>query len=126
MRPSRRARQLYPDETTYLIARATVRTQANDIDAANADALAATKLSPNSAQAFLVLGGTQELKGQIQNASQSYSTAASLAAAAKQTELEAMAKVRLAMMLQSANRRVDVFPRLPQPTPYKNLAPTTP
>ena len=108
------ARQLYPDETAYLIARATVRTQANDIDAANADALAATKLSPNNAQAFLVLGGTQELKGQTQNASQSYSTAADLAAAAKQSELEAMAKVRLAMMLQAAP---PVIVPTPQPTP---------
>jgi tetratricopeptide (TPR) repeat protein len=108
------ARQLYPDETTYLIARATVRTQANDIDAANADALAATKLSPDNAQAFLVLGGTQELKGQTQNASQSYSTAASLAAAAKQSELEAMAKVRLAMMMQAAP---PIVFSTPQPTP---------
>ena len=108
------ARQLYPDETTYLIARTTVRTQANDIDAANADALAAVKLSPDNAQAFLVLGGTYELKGDVQKASQSYSTAANLAAAAKQTDLEAMAKVRLAMLMQSA----PPMPiSTPQPTP---------
>jgi len=107
------ARVAYPDEITYLVTRATVRTQANDIAGAYADALAATKLSPDSAQAFLVLGGAQELSGETQKATQSYSTAASLAAAAKETQMEAMAKVRLAMLMQSGG---SIFPT-PQPTP---------
>lgn len=107
------ARVAYPDEITYLVTRATVRTQANDIAGAYADALAATKLSPDSAQAFLVLGGAQELSGETQKATQSYSTAASLAAAAKDTQMEAMAKVRLAMLMQSGG---SIFPT-PQPTP---------
>ena len=107
------ARAAYPDEVTYLVTRATIRTQANDIAGAYADALAATQLDPNSAQAFLVLGGAQELSGQSQKATQSYSTAASLAAAANDTQLEAMAKVRMAMLMQSGG---SIFPTA-QPTP---------
>ena len=107
------ARAAYPDEIAYLVTRATVRTQANDISGAYVDALAATKLSPDSAQAFLVLGGAQELSGETQKATQSYSTAAGLAAAAKDTQLEAMARVRLAMLMQAGPA---MFPTA-QPTP---------
>lgn len=108
------ARSAYPDEATYLVNRATVRTQANDIDGAYVDALAATQRAPDSAQAFLVLGGAQELRGERQQAAQSYSTAATLAASKKDSQLEAMAKVRMAMMMQAAP--MPGFPT-PQPTP---------
>jgi tetratricopeptide (TPR) repeat protein len=107
------ARAAYSDELTYLITRATVRTQANDIAGAYADALSATTLYPDSGQAFLVLGGAQELSGQSQKATQSYSTAATLAAAANDTQLEAMAKVRMAMLMQNGG---SLFPA-PQATP---------
>lgn len=106
------ARATYPDDTTFLINSSTVRLSAGDTDGAYADAKKATTLAPNSAQAFLVLGGTQEIRGEISAASSSYGTAASLAAAEKNTQLEAVAKVRLAMLLQSA----PVFSTTPKPS----------
>jgi predicted Zn-dependent protease len=101
------ARPAYADETTYLVTRSNIRLQAGDPDGAYADAQAAVRADPDSAQAYLMLGGAQEVRGEISAASQSYSTAAGLAAARKDTQLEAMAKVRLAMMMQSA----PVFPQ---------------
>ncbi len=111
------ARQTYSDEVTYLLSRSQVRLQANDVNGSYADAQAAIALAPQSAYAYLMLGGAQELRGEVNAATQSYSTAASLAAANKDVQLEAMAKVRMAMMMQSA----PMFPdsATPQPTPTR-------
>jgi hypothetical protein len=76
------------------------------------DARAAIAIDPNNAQAYLALGSGQEMKGQISDALQSLQTAANLAAASNNTQLEALAKVRLATLMQSA----PVFAPSPQPT----------
>lgn len=103
----------YADEASFLVDRATIRLQAGDTDAAAADALAATKLAPDNAQAVLTLGTTQELRGQIQDALQSYQKAGELAVAQKNVSLEAFAKVKMATLLQSAPMM------LPTPEPTK-------
>ena len=61
-----------------------------------------------------MLGGAQELSGEVSAALQSYSTAAGLAAAKKDTQLEAVAKVRMAMLMQTAPMGASATPR---PTP---------
>jgi cytochrome c-type biogenesis protein CcmH/NrfG len=109
------ARAVYGDEATFLIALSTIRLQVNDIAGAYADAKQATVIAPQNAQAFLALGGAQELRGEVSAASQSYSTAASLAAADGNTQLEAIAKVRMAMLMQTAPMMPN--PTAPQPTP---------
>jgi len=96
------ARRAYPDEASYLVERSNIRLQAGDADGALADAQAAIVADPTSAQAYLMLGGAQEVKGQYQAALQSYSTAANLAAASNNTQLEAIAKIRMATLMQVA------------------------
>jgi tetratricopeptide (TPR) repeat protein len=107
------ARATYASEAEYLVNKAQVRTQAGDVNGGYADAQQAVKVAPDYAQAYLVLGGVQEMMGQTSAAVDSYSTAASLAGAQGNTQLEAIAKIRMAMLMQSA----PVFPQSSQPTP---------
>lgn len=104
------ARTTYEDETAYLVQRSMTRLQALDAPGALADGQQAVAVSPDSAQAHLALGGAQEVSGQLSAALRSYSRAAELAGAQKNSQLEALAKVRLAMLMQAA-------PAFPQPTP---------
>ena len=107
------ARSAYDSEVAYLINRSSVRLQAGDIEGAYADGQAAVAEAPDNAQAFLVLGSAQELSGRYGAAIASYQKAAELAAAQKNTQLEAIAKVRLAMLMQTA----PLIQVTPQPTP---------
>jgi tetratricopeptide (TPR) repeat protein len=108
------ARATYASEIDYLVNKAQIRLQAGDMDGGYADAQQAIKVAPDSAQAYLTLGGAQEVLGLTSAAVNSYNMAASLAGAQKNTQLEAVAKVRMAMLMQSA----PVFPQSsPRPTP---------
>ncbi len=97
-----RARATFSDDATFYTNSSEVRLRANDRDGAYADALKATTIAPDSPYAFLALGAAQELRGELNAASASYTTAASLAAAQNNAQVEAIAKVRLAMLLQAA------------------------
>jgi tetratricopeptide (TPR) repeat protein len=94
------ARPQYPDDATYLIERSNIRQQAGDLAGALADAQAAVAAAPNSAQAYLALGVANDQLGDVPAAAQAYQTAADLAAQSNDAQLEAMAKVQLAMLLQ--------------------------
>jgi Flp pilus assembly protein TadD len=107
------ARPTFEDEPSYLIQRSTIRLQAGDFDGGLADSQEAVRIAPDNAQAYLVLGGAYEIRGQATPAIQAYQKSAELAAASKNSQLEAVAKVRLAMLMQSA----PMFQPSPQPTP---------
>jgi len=109
------ARATFADEVSFLVASSEVRLRAGDADGAYADARKATTIAPDSAYAYLALGAAHQMRGEINAASNAYSSAAGLAAEQKNTELEAVAKVRLAMLLQSA----PAFPSGAQPSPTR-------
>lgn len=109
------ARALYTDEAAFLIASSEVRLRAGDLNGAYAEARQATTLAPDNAYAYLALGGAHQARGEINAASDAFGAAARLAAEQKNVELEAVAKVRLAMLLQMAPMAPQ--PAQPSPTP---------
>ena len=58
------------------------------------------KENPQSAQAYILIGQTQEVQRQYSQAFDSYTRAYDLADAQKQTQLAGLARVKMAMVMQ--------------------------
>ena len=94
------ARPQFLTDSEFLTQRASIRQQAGDFDGAYADADAAVNAAPDSAQAYLMLGGAQEMRGNVGAAIQAYQIAADLASNRKNGQMEALAKIRLATLME--------------------------
>lgn len=96
-----RARALLPgDEARFLSERGLLYIRAAQPQQAAADAQAAIELDPNSATAYLVLGGALEGLGRYEQAVNAYQQASALAEASDNPQLTVMARTQLANLLQ--------------------------
>lgn len=97
-----RAEQLVPGRADYLVLRGMAWLRLGRLDSARADAEAALAANPESAQAYLLLGGVHEARGEVRQAAAAFEKAAELAEKAGNSSLVVMAKTRLALLLQAA------------------------
>jgi tetratricopeptide (TPR) repeat protein len=95
------ARPAFAGDADFLTQRGYVRLLAGDTAGASADTQEAIRLAPDRPQAYLTLASAQETAGDVQGAMASLRTAADLASKRKETQIEAMAKVRLATLMQA-------------------------
>jgi tetratricopeptide (TPR) repeat protein len=103
------ARPLFEDAAAFHVARGQTYLQLQQTDEALADASAALQLEPDYAQAHFLLGTVYEYQGQAADALASYEQASLLAEKSGQTELTAIVRVRMAMLLQQGS-----LPSLPR------------
>lgn len=97
-----RAEALTGDRAQFLVARGMSWLQIAALDEAEADAEGALALTPDSATAYILLGGVYEARGDIPRAIEAFERAGNLAEAAGDSALTVMARTRLGMLLQAA------------------------
>lgn len=97
-----RAQQLVPERDRYLVLRGMAWLQVGRLDNAQADGEAALAANPSSAEAYLLVGGVYEARGDVASAVDAFQKAADLAEKAGNSSLVVMAKTRLGMLLQAA------------------------
>jgi tetratricopeptide (TPR) repeat protein len=90
-----------PDE--FYLARGQDYIQVGLADQAMADAQSAVQANPQSGSAYLLLGQIYEVQRKNQEALDAYNKAYEAADQSKQPELAALARMRLAMLMQSMN-----------------------
>jgi tetratricopeptide (TPR) repeat protein len=94
------AERLAGSPAHYYVLRGTARSGAGVLDLAIADAQAALAIEPDSAEAYLLLGGVYETQGEDRQAMQALQKAAELAEAGGNSALAATIKIRLGMLGQ--------------------------
>jgi tetratricopeptide (TPR) repeat protein len=94
------------DEEQFYLARAQAYITANQVEKALADCQEVLKINPNSVSGYLMIGQAHELLGNYMAAQDEYNKAFELASAAHQDELAALARIRLAMLVQSMNAKL--------------------
>lgn len=107
------ARAKYPDAISYFLNSIPVYMQTGDTQSAQADMTEALRLAPDDERVQLTYGGLLEAQGKRQEALQTYSLAAELAQQHGNTQIEALIKVRMGMLMQSA----PIFPGQATATP---------
>jgi tetratricopeptide (TPR) repeat protein len=105
-----RARALEPDDAAFLFNRANILLQLNQNDDAAADGQQLTTLPGAAAFGWLIIGGAAEQRGDGAAAEAAFTRAAEIAEAAGDAETQALARVRLGLLLQT-------LPPVVQPTP---------
>jgi tetratricopeptide (TPR) repeat protein len=80
--------------------------QAGKVLKALADAQAAIQANPNSGSAYLLLGQVNEMQQKYQDAMDAYNKAYEVADKTNQTEIAALSRMRLAMLMQSMNSQM--------------------
>jgi tetratricopeptide (TPR) repeat protein len=105
-----RARALEPDDAAFLFNRANILLQLNLIDDAEADGRRLAELPAVAAFGWLIIGGAAEQRGDAAAAEVAFTRAAELAEAAGDAETQALARVRLGLLLQT-------LPPVVAPTP---------
>ncbi len=108
-----RAQALEPQELAFRLARAAAYAQAQMTDQAQKDIDAVLAIDPENPQAYYYQATLEELQGRLADAAQSLDKASTYATARNQTELVAMARVRMAFMMQ----RMQVGPSTPGTPP---------
>lgn len=94
------AKQVIPSQEDFYLERGQDYSLLNEPDKALADVQAALNLNPNSATAYLLAGQIHETLQKYQEAIDDYNKAFDAAEKSKKTELAALARTRLAMLLQ--------------------------
>lgn len=102
------------DHARYVLQRGMIRAQVGAIDQAEADAEAALAEQPDMAEAYFLLGGVYEARGDVPAAIAAFEKTAELAGNQNNSALIVMAKTREGMLMQSAPMMV---PTPPTPTP---------
>lgn len=97
------ARATAESEEDYLLNRGQAYLQANLLDAALADIQTVQAINPESPSAFLLSGQVYEARSEYLQAYNDYDKASSLANAQDQVELAAIARTRLAYLIQIMN-----------------------
>lgn len=105
-----RARALEPDDAAFLFNRANILLQLNQNDDAAADGQRLAALPGAAAFGWLIIGGAAEQRGDGAAAEAAFTRAAEIAEAAGDAETQALARVRLGLLLQT-------LPPMVQPTP---------
>lgn len=111
------AEDLTPNKDEFYITRGQYYSLANQMDKALSDAQAAIAINPDSAQGFLLAGQVYEFQKKYQDALDAYDQAFEVSDKEKQYELSALAKVRIAMLMQSMNVEITPPDWLLTPTP---------
>ncbi len=106
-----------PTRADFLVTRSQVYLMANQIEKGLADAQEAVKINPQSAQAYLVLGQSNEMMAKYPEAMEYYDKAYENAEKSGQTELAAITRMRKAMIMQMMNNH------LTSPTSAPTLSP---
>ncbi len=97
-----RAEALVGERAQFLVQRGMVWLNVGALDEAQADGEAALAARPDSAEAYLLLGGVYEARGERMAAASAFERAGSLAEQAGNSALTVVARMRLGMLLQSA------------------------
>jgi tetratricopeptide (TPR) repeat protein len=103
-------------ESFYLI-RGQAYIMANLLEKAMADSQEAIKNNPDSVQGYLLIGQVNETIGQFKTALDDYNKAYEIADKLKQYELAALARTRMAMLMQSMNTQITPPAWMLTPTP---------
>ncbi len=88
------------EEWEFLYQRGTILLQIGDLDAALADAESVVELAPEWGYGYYLRASIRVMRGEIEAALVDYQRAADLAHAAEDTQLEAMARGQVALLLQ--------------------------
>jgi len=113
-----RARALVASDSAFQFERAGVYFALGQLDRAKADAEASVAASPENAYGHYLLSSIYETLGQGQAALTALQRAADLAEAQEQTQLSAMARYRMAIMMQQVQQRgPDTIVATGTPTP---------
>ena len=96
----RRAREQGLEEWEFRFQRGTLLLQIGDLAAAMDDAESAVELAPEWGYGYYLRASVRAMKGEIEAALADYQRAASLAHAAQDDQLEAMARAQIAFLLQ--------------------------
>jgi len=102
------ARLLFDEATDFHIARGQIYLRLQQVEKAQAEAQAVLVEDPSSPEGHFLLGAALESQGELGEAAAAYDQASRLAEEQGQMELTAMARVRMAFVLQRA-----VFPTPP-------------
>jgi tetratricopeptide (TPR) repeat protein len=109
------AQQATTTREDFLLTRGEGYIMVNQPDKALADAQEAVKADPQSAPAYLLLGQVHEAQMNYQDALNDYNNAFDAAQKGNHPELAALARTRVAMLLQQMNSQITPF--APQLTP---------
>lgn len=112
-----RAQNNFSKPEDFYVARGQVYITANQPDKALADALEAQRLNPDSVQAYLLSGQAYEIQKAYKNALDEYDRAFAAAEISKQYELQALARMRMAMLMQSLGADISTTESVPTLTP---------
>ena len=104
------ARQILKDEARFLTARARALGMSGALDEALADAEAAITVNPELAEAWFVLGGLFEARGDVAKAIVAFEKTAQLAEKADNPALLVTAKTRMGMLMQAAPSMIGPTP----------------
>ena len=113
-----RARALVVSDADFQFDRAGVYFALDMLDKARADAQASVAAAPENPYGYYLLSSVYETLGQSQDALTALQRAVDLAEAQQQTELSAMARYRMAIMMQQVQQRgfeMDVATATPEP-----------
>lgn len=98
------SQQVSPEDFRLLRGQAYI--MANQLEKARVDSEEAIRLNPDTIQGYLLLGQVEETTGQFRDALDSYEKAYTNADKRKQYELAALARTRMAMLMQSMNTQI--------------------
>jgi tetratricopeptide (TPR) repeat protein len=96
----------FQDPVEFYLARGQDYVEMNQPEKAMADAQSAIQADPASGAAYLLLGQAGEMQQNFQGAMDAYNKAYEVADSAKQPELAALARMRIAMLMQTMNSRM--------------------
>jgi Flp pilus assembly protein TadD len=111
------ARPLFAAEEEFFLTRGQSWVYAGQSQNALEDAQAALQVNPDSAQAHLLSGQANEVMGRYDLALDDYDRAYDAAEKAGQSELAAVTRTRMAMLMQIMNARMLPDEGMPTPTP---------
>ncbi len=111
------AQQVIPTKDAFFVARGQVYLLANQLDKAYADGQAAVKINPLMTQGYLLMGQADEARQNYQRALDEYNKAFDVANQNNQSELAAVIRARMAMMMQSMNAQFPGTNAIPSAVP---------
>lgn len=111
------AKQAIPSQEDFYVERGQDYSLLNQTDKALGDVQSALNLNPNSATAYLLAGQIHETLQKYQEAIDDYNKAFAAAEKSQKTELAALARTRLAMLLQVMHTQLTLPAGEQTPTP---------
>lgn len=111
------AQKVLPNQEEFLITRGQHYSMSNQLDKALSDATDVLRLNPESAQAYLLIGQVYEIQKDYQKALDAYDQAYTISDKQKQYEMAALARMRMAMLMQVMNVQITPPDWMLTPTP---------